>query len=257
MRKGRWSDWRDCEVELRKNRELAEATETWALPSITGLKIKAMGCCAIRKPFQDEETTITLFESQLNFQANSPAATFETIQIHSHNARITTAQLNTISQLLQLQLEDSQDRAATSRLLQSFSKGGAVDSRKLLLLGISLSHGTDNDKAEAFFEVMDSEHKGRVVRAQVRSLIEDLTDVLVNSSLLLVPEETKIAEYQTKLRVGRAKSILHLEQSIMAAKEFITKEAFCAAFKNPQVEVLAVPKKLRAYLVFSQDSQLA
>ena len=216
-----------------------------------------MGCCATRKPYQDEETTITLFESRLNFQANSPTATFETIKIHSHNARISSAQLSTISQILQLQLDDSQDKVMTSRLLESFSKGGAVDSRKLQLLGISLSQGSDIDKAEAYFDMMDSENKKRVGRAQVRSLIEDLTDVVVNSSPQLVPEETKIAEYQTKLRMGRAKSILHLEQSIMAAKEFITKEAFIAAFKNSQVEVLAMPKKLRAYLVFSQDSQLA
>lgn len=210
-----------------------------------------MGCCAIRKPFQEEETTITLSESKLNFQANSPAATFETIQIHSQNARISSVQLTTISQLLQLQLQDNPP------LLQSLTKGGAIDSRKLLLLGISLSQGSDAEKAAAYFGVMDSENKGSVGKAQVRSLLEDLTDVAVNSSLLLVPEEAKVAEYQTKLRVGRAKSIFRLEQRIMSGRETITKEALCAVFKDPEVEVLAMPKKLRTYLVACQDSQLA
>jgi len=210
-----------------------------------------MGCCAIRKPFQDEETTIALSESRLNFQANTPAATLETIKIHSHNSRISPTQLTTISQLLQLQLPDSPP------LLQSFTKAGAIDSRKLLLLGISLSHGSDAEKAAAYFDVMDSESKGRVGKTQVRNLLEDLTDVVVNSSLLLVSEEAKVEEYQRKLRVGRAKSIFHLEQRIMSGQETITKEAFSAAFKDPEVETLAMPKSLRTYLVFSQDSQLA
>lgn len=216
-----------------------------------------MGCCAARKPYQDEETTICQAESSLNFQSNSPAAILASVLIHSKSGRISLSQLSTLAQTLQLPFPQSLDAdTPNSSLLKALLLGEDIDARKFALLGINLSHGSDAGKAQAFFDLLDSANKKAITRLHVTNFLEDLTAVFINSTPVLVLQDAKIAQYQAKLRANRARAIINLEQRMLKKKETLTKEEFVETFKDPDVQALASPRKLRGYIAYGVEEHL-
>mmetsp|Transcript_7324 Transcript_7324/g.13549 ORF Transcript_7324/g.13549 Transcript_7324/m.13549 type:complete len:243 (+) Transcript_7324:215-943(+) len=212
-----------------------------------------MGCFNSKSQFSDEEEALVQETEALGFNKCSTAEVDLNIRKYSSEEKINRNQLKSLCSTLNLNLKNYDTHMNIEKFMDQLKlTPDFYDAQRLLIIGILLSTGSDERKAQNLFQVMDRDETGSIDSSKSQVLLEKWIDCILNLGLLVGDAQNhrssqeKSAAYINKCRQAKKRWLYSMKNSLGAG--FVTRDTFIRCTTSFKGGVLIEPRSFRSYL---------
>lgn len=202
-----------------------------------------MGCKGSALFSRQEEENIYFHEQDLGFSFNYCEHIDFVIRKYSQGDYLKINSWTLVVKHLHLNFPRP-DKTHLVDFYKSYTEGGCIRTKDLLVTGVLLGDGTDADKARLLFEIADSDSRKVIDKLQVIGLLRALLMVSLCYLPLLAGE---LSNYTRSLQGVEARALGRLLDAIIGSGDEIGKKAFINAFIDSEATIVLRPSGARRY----------
>ena len=215
-----------------------------------------MGCVETRST--SEETAVLEAEKGLRFHLEKSVRIDSTIRKFSSNGKINCAQLQRISEVLNIQISDNPPHTKIEDMFRKLiSSEGLYEMKDLLVMGILLSEGEAGVKAGLLYQVFDEDLTNKIPISKCKD--EVLARLTAHSCKILpslvTQEQTKVSntikneKYISDMEQVKSTCIESVAGRLAVNGNFVTESTFVEVFRTLNLGSLTSSSGWRRFLI--------